>query len=81
MIKRFKKWNQWRKNNLNNKFYQFLVLIGVVYSITFEAFELGDLFATNFAAAFKAYPKEGLPVTKVEEIDGGVIFTVTYPKD
>lgn len=35
MIKRFKRWNCWRKHSLNSKLYKFLVLIGVISSPTF----------------------------------------------
>lgn len=35
MIKRFKRWNKWRKHCLNSSFYKFLVLIGIAISPTF----------------------------------------------
>lgn len=48
-MKRFlrhcKRWNGWRKNNLNSPLHKFLVLIGLVYSPTFDfycAFEDGE---------------------------------------
>ena len=34
MIKHIRRWNIWRKDNLNSRFYKFLVLIGVVMSPT-----------------------------------------------
>ena len=36
MIKRYKKWRDWRKYNINGWLYQFLVLIGLVNSPSFE---------------------------------------------
>ena len=36
MIKRYKKWKNWRKYNTNSRFYQFLVLIGLAHSPSFE---------------------------------------------
>lgn len=37
MIKRYKKWKNWRKYNTNCRFYQFLVYIGLAHSPSFEA--------------------------------------------
>ena len=34
----FRKWNEWRKQNLNSKFYQLLVLLKVCISPTFELY-------------------------------------------
>ena len=34
----FRKWNEWRKRNLNSKFYQLLVLLKVYKSPTFELY-------------------------------------------
>lgn len=34
-IKHFKKWNRWRKSNLNSKVHKILVLLKVVHSPTF----------------------------------------------
>ena len=34
----FHKWNEWRKQNLNSKFYQLLVLLKVYKSPTFELY-------------------------------------------
>lgn len=42
MIKRFKKWNEWRKHNLNGPLHHFLVLIGFIKSPTFEMFITND---------------------------------------
>lgn len=36
MIKHYKKWKKWRKRNTNGKFYQLLVLIGLVHSPSFD---------------------------------------------
>ena len=41
MIKRYKKWKNWQKYNANGRFYQFLVLIGLVHSPTFEVWYYG----------------------------------------
>ena len=38
MLKRFKCWNEWRKNCLNSPLYKFLVLIGFIQSPTFCMF-------------------------------------------
>ncbi|RGD73827.1 hypothetical protein DW687_08610 [Anaerofustis stercorihominis] len=38
MIKHFKLWNQWRKVNLNSKFYKFMVLIRLANSPSFEIY-------------------------------------------
>lgn len=37
-IKYFKEWNDWRKRNMNGRFYKFLVLIKLAKSPTFEAY-------------------------------------------
>ena len=34
----FRKWNEWRKQNLNSKFYQLLVLLKVYKSPTFDLY-------------------------------------------
>ena len=34
MVKELKRWNKWRKHNLNSKLYQLLVLLGLQYSPT-----------------------------------------------
>ena len=34
----FRKWNEWRKRNLNSKFYQLLILLKVFRSPTFELY-------------------------------------------
>lgn len=36
LIEYFKKWNSWRKHNLNSKFYKFLVLLKLQISSTYE---------------------------------------------
>lgn len=33
-----RRWNKWRKRNLNNKLHKFLVLIGIIHSPTFFNF-------------------------------------------
>lgn len=37
LIKYFKKWNYWRKRNMNGRFYKFFVLIKLAKSPTFAA--------------------------------------------
>lgn len=37
MIKHYKKWQNWQKRNNNDKFYQLLVLFGLMHSPSFEA--------------------------------------------
>lgn len=51
MIKRYKKWKNWRKYNTNGRFYQFLVLIGLAHSPTFEVwyYDVGSYVAKGFA--------------------------------
>lgn len=39
MIERYKKWKNWKKNNTNGRFYQFLVLIRFVESPSFVMME------------------------------------------
>ena len=36
LVKHIRRWNIWRKNNLNCKLYKFLVLIGFIKSATFS---------------------------------------------
>lgn len=40
LIKHFKRWNVWRKHNLNSPWHHILVLFGIVKSPTFELFIL-----------------------------------------
>ena len=51
MIKRYKKWKNWRKYNINGWFYQFLVLIGLAHSPSFEVwyYDAGAYVAKGFA--------------------------------
>lgn len=51
MIKRYKKWKNWRKYNTNGRFYQFLVLIGLAHSPTFEVwyYDVGSYVVKGFA--------------------------------
>ena len=51
MIKRYKKWKNWRKYNTNGRFYQFLVLIGLAHSPSFEMwyYDVGSYVAKGFA--------------------------------
>lgn len=39
-IKYIKEWNEWRKRNMNGRFYKFLVLIKATKSPTFEIFRI-----------------------------------------
>ena len=41
--KHLKKWNRWRKSNLNGKIHKLLVLIKVVNSPTFYSMNCNDL--------------------------------------
>ena len=36
MVNHIKKWNRWRKRNINSHFYKLLVLLKLVKSPTFE---------------------------------------------
>ena len=36
MVKELKRWNKWRKHNLNSKQYQLLVLFGFIHSPTLD---------------------------------------------
>lgn len=51
MIKRYKKWKNWRKYNINGRFYQFLVLIGLAHSPSFEVwyYDVGSYVVKGFA--------------------------------
>ena len=51
MIKRYKKWKNWRKYNTNGRFYQFLVLIGLAHSPSFEVwyYDVRSYVAKGFA--------------------------------
>ena len=51
MIKRYKKWKNWRKYNINSRFYQFLVLIGLAHSPSFEMwyYDTGSHVVKGFA--------------------------------
>ena len=42
MVKKYKKWKNWQKRCINSWFYKFLVLIGLAYSPSFEAFKTSD---------------------------------------
>lgn len=35
-FERYKKWKKWRRRNINGRFYQFLILIGLMHSPSFE---------------------------------------------
>ena len=50
MIKRYKKWKNWKKYNINGQFSQFLVLIGLVHSPTFEVlyYDVGSYLINGF---------------------------------
>lgn len=51
IIKRYKKWKNWKKYNTNGRFYQFLVLIGLAHSPTFEVlyYDVGSYVVNGFA--------------------------------
>ena len=55
MIKRYKKWKNWRKYNINGWFYQFLVLIGFVHSPSFEVwyYDVGSYVVKGFANSIR----------------------------
>lgn len=58
-IKHFKRWNEWRKHNLNSPIYKLLVLFGICYSPTF------DLYLTEECEEIhKAFMKEILKIEK-----------------
>ena len=42
MVQNYKKWKDWQKRCINSRFYKFLVLIGFVHSLSFEAFKILD---------------------------------------
>ena len=42
MVKKYKKWKDWQRHCINSRFYKFLVLIGLAYSPSFEAFKTRD---------------------------------------
>lgn len=42
IFRHIRRWNKWRKDNLNSHFYQFLVLIGFVKSPTMALVLLDD---------------------------------------
>lgn len=50
MNKRYKKWKNWRKYNTNGRFYQFLVLIGLAHSPSFEVwyYDVGSYVVKGF---------------------------------
>ena len=50
MIKRYKKCKNWRRLNTNGRFYQFLVLIGLAHSPTFEVlyYDVGSYVVKGF---------------------------------
>ena len=57
VIIHIKRWNKWRKNNMNGKLHKFLVLIGIKKSITLqymlldeEVDEIKSVFLTKEAA-------------------------------
>lgn len=81
----FQKWNRWRKCNGNSKFYQFLVLIKAARSESFKSicssgFIFEGLMEGIDSQLLRTWPKEGYPVLKVEEIDGGINVTIDVSK-
>ena len=84
-IKRYcHRWNQWRKQTAYDKWHQFLVLIRIEKSPSLEAAILSEDMCRNFMKGFNAglkdWPKEGYPVTEIEEIAGGIRVTIDISK-
>ena len=59
MIKRYKKWKNWRKYNTNGRLYHFLVLVGLAHSPTFEVlyYDVGSYVVNGFANSI-SYDKD-----------------------
>ncbi|MBS4930280.1 MAG: hypothetical protein KH020_02945 [Clostridiales bacterium] len=58
-MKHIKRWNKWRKNNINNKLHKFLVLIRLIKSPTMNQILLDDeIKIINNQLKFK-YEKKG----------------------
>lgn len=53
MGNRFRQWRRWKKYNLNGRLYQFLVLIGVIHSATFEAQREHEMLTDLFVKCFE----------------------------
>lgn len=57
LVKHIRRWNIWRKNNLNCKLHKFLVLIGFVKSPTFSYIllpeEIEDIWNKDFIELIK----------------------------
>jgi len=54
ILKHFRRWNEWRKGNLNGRFYKILVLLKLEHSPTFELF----VTAEEREEAWRAFKKE-----------------------
>ena len=63
IITYFKRWNKWRKYNLNSPLHRILVLLGLADSPTFDMILTDDEEAELHAAYMKAI-NEGLEVNK-----------------
>lgn len=46
-------WNIWRRSSLNNRFYKFLVLLGLANSPTFRTEKIGFIFQQSCASLKK----------------------------
>ncbi len=52
MKTRFKRWNEWRKSNMNSKIHQLLVLLGIRKSPTFELFITQEEWEDSYMRGF-----------------------------
>lgn len=51
---RYENWKEWRKDNMNSKIHQWLVLFGVRESPSFEQFVRGKYFIKEFIDRFNS---------------------------
>lgn len=63
IIKHFRRWNIWRKNNLNSKLHKFLVLIGFIKSPTLGCIITPEEHREILEAIRRGY-KEGMELAK-----------------
>ena len=61
--KHFQKWNRWRRQNCNSKFYQFLVLIGIRVSPSFSHLEENEAMMEAMRKGFEEGLKHPFVVT------------------
>jgi len=61
--RRFQKWNRWRRQNCNSKFYQFLVLIGIRLSPSFAHLEENEALCEAMRKGFEEGLKRPFTVT------------------